>query len=62
MKQYAAFYNGTRSPNLYHDDNGVWQIIYKKHDEDAWYVEVPDAGSKESAERLASALNTQEFS
>lgn len=61
-RQYSAFYDAKKSTNSYinTDDEAGWQVIVKDYDEDIWYVEVPDAGDRESALRLAEALNMRE--
>lgn len=59
MRKYAAFYNGRKTRNLYHDYDGTWMIIFQDEGEEEWYIEVPDAGDKESAIRLVDALNLQ---
>lgn len=65
MRTYASFYNGNRESRpgrgyiVPIEDDGTWQVIYQDSGEESWYIEVPDAGSRESAVRLSAALNEQ---
>jgi hypothetical protein len=60
VRTYAPFFNGIKSDNVYFTDVGTWMVIFQDPNEKEWYIEVPDAGSRGSAVRLADALNAAE--
>ena len=60
-RKYAAFYTGQMQRGSYvlSDYEGGWQVIYQDDDEDIWFVELPDARDRETAIRVADALNAK---
>jgi hypothetical protein len=56
--KYAPFFLGAvpRNPYVLDMDEGTWMVIAEDKDS-VWYIEVPDAGSREAAVRIADALN-----
>jgi hypothetical protein len=54
--KYAAFCLSGPPVGQYVLDDGTWMVI-KEDADSVWYVEVPDAGSREAAVRIADVLN-----
>jgi hypothetical protein len=50
MRRFAALYDATR---------GTYSVI-AKDDDNYWFIEVPDAGSLETAINIADSLNRTE--
>lgn len=65
-REYSAFFDAMKPArsrsNYFEAEEGGWKVIFKDTDDIdvVWYIEVPDAGDRDSAIRLAEALNMRE--